>query len=173
LIIDLPAPIPLAQSGIGIYGFSGLFAMHYKRLENDPNPNDATGPAILWLQAAGGEPAKLFNNGVALWGPEFDRWSFGVGVMLGTTEGGFLVNLRGMFVLELPGPRILIFVKILIVQLMPDLKPGNDLTAGILGVIDLDIARKSFTIGIIINLEIKEIVSLIVPVELCATDEGL
>ena len=125
LIIDLPAPIPLAQSGIGIYGFSGLFAMHYKRLESDPNPNDATGPAILWLVAAGGEPAKLFNNGVELWGPEFDRWSFGVGVMLGTTEGGFLVNLRGMFVLELPGPRVLIFVKILIVAVMPDLKPGD------------------------------------------------
>ena len=38
LIVDLPAPIPLAQSGIGIYGFSGLFAMHYKRLESDPTP---------------------------------------------------------------------------------------------------------------------------------------
>ncbi len=166
LIVDLPAPIPLAQSGIGIYGFSGLFAMHYKRLESDPDPNDATGPAILWLKAAGGEPARLFNNGVALWGPELDRWSFGVGIMLGTTEGGFLVNLRGMFVLELPGPRILVFVKILVVQVMPDLKPGNDLTVGILGVIDLDLARKSFTLGIIVDLEIKEIVSLTVPVEL-------
>jgi len=166
LIVDLPAPIPLAQSGIGIYGFSGLFAMHYKRLESDPNPSDATGPAILWLKAAGGEPAKLFHNGVTLWGPELDRWSFGVGVMLGTTEGGFLINLRGMFVLELPGPRILVFVKILIVQVMPDLKPGNDLTVGILGVIDLDIARRSFTVGIIVDLEIQEIVSLTVPVEL-------
>lgn len=166
LIVDLPAPIPLAQSGIGIYGFSGLFAMHYKRLESDPDPTDATGPAILWLKAAGGEPAKLFNNGVALWGPELDRWSFGVGIMLGTTEGGFLVNLRGMFVLELPGPRILVFVKILVVQVMPDLAPGNDLTVGILGVIDLDIARRSFTLGIIVDLEIQEIVSLTVPVEL-------
>ena len=166
LIVDLPAPIPLAQSGIGIYGFSGLFAMHYKRLENDPNPNDATGPAILWLKAAGGEPAKLFNNGVRLWDTELDRWSFGVGIMLGTTEGGFLINLRGMFVLELPGPRILVFVKVLIVNVMPDLSPGTDLTVGILGVIDLDIARKSFTIGIIVDLTIEEIVSVVVPVEL-------
>ncbi len=168
LIVDLPAPIPLAQSGIGIYGFSGLFAMHYKRLERDPdpNPNDAVGPAILWLQDAGGEPAKLFHNGMTLWGPELDRWSFGVGIMLGTTEGGFLINLRGMFVLELPGPRILVFVKILVVQVMPDLQPGNDLTVGILGVIDLDIARRTFTLGIIVDLRIEEIVSLTVPVEL-------
>jgi hypothetical protein len=168
LIIDLPAPIPLGQSGIGIYGFSGLFAMHYKRLENDPDPTDATGPAILWLVDAGGEPAKLFNNGKTLWGPEFDRWSFGVGVMLGTMEGGFLVNLRGMFVLELPGPRILVFVKVLIVAVLPDLKPATDLIVGILGVIDLDFRRGTFTIGIIVNLEVKEIVSVIVPVELFA-----
>lgn len=166
LIIDLPAPIPLGGSGIGIYGFSGLFAMHYKRLESDPDPTDAIGPAILWLKAAGGEPAKLFNNGVDLWVPELDRWSFGVGLSLGTMEGGFLVNLRGMFVLELPGPRILIFVKILIIKALPDLKPATDLTVGILGVIDLDFARHSFTIGIIVNLEIKEIVSVVVPVEL-------
>ena len=65
--------------------------------------------------------------------------------MLGTMEGGFLVNLRGMFVLELPGPRILVFVKVLIVQVMPDLKPATDLTVGILGVIDLDFPRRSFT----------------------------
>ncbi|MBO3752416.1 hypothetical protein J5X84_40705 [Streptosporangiaceae bacterium NEAU-GS5] len=166
LIIDLPAAIPLAQSGIGIYGFSGLFAMHYKRLEHDPDPTDAVGPAILWLRDAGGEPAKLVNNGVQLWGPELDRWSFGVGISLGTMEGGFLINLRGMFVLELPGPRILIFVKILIIKELPDLKPATDLIVGILGVIDLDIARRSFTIGVIVDLEIKDIVALVVPVEL-------
>jgi hypothetical protein len=169
LIIDLPAPIPLAQSGIGIYGFSGLFAMHYKRLEHDPDPTDATGPAILWLKNAGGEPAQLFNgDGLALWGPELDRWSFGVGVMLGTMEGGFLVNLRGMFVLELPGPRILVFVKVLVIAVLPDLKPATDLTVGILGVIDLDFRRGTFTLGIIVNLEVEEIVSVIVPVELFA-----
>ena len=62
--------------------------------------------------------------------------------------------------LELPGPRILVFVKILVVQVMPDLSPGNDLAVGILGVIDLDLARKSFTLGIIVDLEIEEIVSV-------------
>ncbi len=173
LIIDLPAPIVLGQSGIGIYGFSGLFAMHYKRLEFDPDPTDASGPAILWLKDAGGEPAKLFNAGKTLWGPEFDRWSFGVGVSLGTMEGGFLVNLRGMFVLELPGPRILIFVKVLIVQVLPDLKPATDLTVGILAVIDLDFRRGTFTIGIIVDIEVKDLVSVIIPVELFSNLKNL
>ena len=166
LIVDLPAPIPLAQSGLGIYGFSGLFAMHYKRVENDPDPTDAKGPAILWLKAAGGEPAKLFNNGVRLWDTELDRWSFGVGIALGTTEGGFLINLRGMFVLELPGPRILIFVKVTIVGKLESLKPAADLDIGILGVIDLDFAQHRITIGIIIDLEIKDIIAVSLPIEL-------
>lgn len=166
LVIDLPTPIPLGQSGIGIYGFSGLFAMHFKRIESDPDPNDAVGPAMLWLRAADGDPTQLINKGVRLWDAELDRWSFGVGISLGTIEGGFLFNLRGMFVLELPGPRILVFVKILIIQPLPDLKPGADLTVGILGVIDLDFARRSFTIGVIVDLAIEEIISVVVPVEL-------
>lgn len=166
LIIDLPSPILLGNSGVAIYGFSGLFAMHYKRLEPTDDPTDAVSPALMWLKNAGGEPAKLFNNGEQLWGPEFDRWSFGIGIMLGTSEGGFLVNLRGMFVLELPGPRILVFVKIVIVAVLQDLKPATDLTIGILGVIDLDFARMSFTVGVIVDLEIKEIVAVVIPVEI-------
>jgi large repetitive protein len=169
LIIDLPAPIPLAQSGVGIYGFAGLFAMHYKRLESDPDPTDAIGPALLWLVKADGEPAKLVNShSESLWGPELDRWSFGVGLMLGTMEGGFLVNLRGMFVLELPGPRILIFVKVLIVKALPDLKPAADLIIGILAVVDLDFQRGTFTIGLIVDIEVKNLVEVKVPVEMFA-----
>ena len=127
MVVDLPSPIVLVPP-VGIYGFSGLFAMHYKRVESDPDPDpsDAIGPAILWLRDAGGEPTRLFNDNVRLWDTEIDRWSFGVGVRLGTNEGGFLVNLRGMFVLELPGPRILIFVNVLIVKVLPDSEAGEE-----------------------------------------------
>ncbi|HEV2757651.1 MAG TPA: DUF6603 domain-containing protein [Actinomycetota bacterium] len=167
IIVDFPAPIPLGQAAVGLYGLSGLFAMHYKRTELAASPGDSIPPALHWLVRAEGEPAKLVDSaGSALWEPDLDRWSFGVGAALGTMDGGFLANLRGMLVLELPGPRVLIFVKVLIVKELPDLKPAADLEVGIIGVVDLDFNLMQLTVAVIVDLEIKDVVSVQIPTEL-------
>ncbi len=68
LIVEFPTPVPLWSTGVGLYGFSGLFAMHFKRTEPAPVAGDSVAPALHWLVKAEGEPARLFNSsGEELW----------------------------------------------------------------------------------------------------------
>lgn len=167
--VEFPTPIILFQTGLGIYGFMGLFAMHYKRLENPPDPTSAVGPALGWLVKAEGDPTKLRNSASErLWQMAMDKWSFGVGVILGTIDGGILMNFQGMLVLELPGPRILVMVKMKIVSVLPSqpATPASVLTTGIIGIIDLDFGRKTLTLGVLVSFEIKSILSVALPIEL-------
>jgi hypothetical protein len=160
LEVELPIAIPLGGTGMGIYGFLGLFGMHYKRLE----PKDEEGqlpPALRWFDKVKGDVIDITG-----WGPQLDKWSFGVGMILGTMEGGFVMNMKGMFMLELPGPRILIFVKAIILFPKPDgVKNESSSTAGILAVIDLDFNIGRLTIGMIMQYDIESILSLRIPVE--------
>ncbi|MDB5203707.1 MAG: hypothetical protein JWQ27_3116 [Ferruginibacter sp.] len=178
MIVQFPTPIILGATGLGIYGFMGLFAMHYKRLEAPADPTKAVGPALNWLIKASGEPPRMRTKssveeamapaGNKLWGMAFDRWSFGIGVLMGTAEGGFLVNMQGMLVLELPGPRILIMVKVKIVSVLPSQPPdpAKNLEVGIIGIIDIDFNRQQLTLGVMLNFSIEQVLAITLPIEL-------
>jgi hypothetical protein len=170
LRVEFPSPIVLGASGLGLYGIMGLFAMHYRRLESDTvPPTDPIGPALKWLVKAEGDPTKLKNSSnEKLWGPNFDRWAFGVGVILGTMDTGFTANFQGMFILELPGPRILIMTKMKFISAKPEGVDDdyNEITTGLLAVIDLDFEQEKITIGILIDFEIEEILQLKIPIEI-------
>lgn len=161
-----PTPIILGQTGLGIFGFSGLFAMHYMRLEDPPVPTDSVGPALKWLIKAEGEPQHLRNSAHAeLWGPSFDHWAFGIGIIMGTVDG-VLMNFQGMFVLELPGPRILIMIKIRIVEPLPELSDTSSLEVGIIGVIDIDFNKMQLTIGVLVSFNIQDFLQISLPIEI-------
>ncbi len=153
--VEFPAPIPIGGSGLGLYGVLGLFGMHYKRNENV----NAGVPALDWLNnIVHGNPTDIVG-----WDPNLDKWAFGIGAVLGTVDAGFTLNLKGMLILELPGPRILIMVNLK----MLSIKPGTEgeVTAGLLAVVDLDFNLNKLTIGVLINYEIKGLISLKIPVE--------
>lgn len=168
LRVEFPTPIILGATGLGIYGFLGVFAMHYRRLEPARDPTSAVGPALRWLINADGDPTKLRNGTTPLWGMALDRWSFGVGVLLGTAEGGFTLNLQGMFVLELPGPRILIMVKAKIISVLPSnpATPATTLQVGIIGILDIDFGRGQMTLGVMLNFSIEQVLAITLPIEL-------
>lgn len=157
LEVQFPVAIPLANSGLGIYGFLGLFAMHYARNE-DSIPAGNTAPALAWLRATGGNPANL-----AFWKPRINTWAFGIGALLGTMEGGIILNLKGMLLLELPGPRLLLMMKAKLLQEMPALKSNAE--GNLLAVIDLDFGRGTLTIGIVADYTVDPLLSIRIPVE--------
>ena len=108
LNLVLPVGIPLGTSGIGIFGFRGIFGMHYQR--NDQLGTNGASPALGWLQATEGQPHLIQSptQHNILWKPKIDNWAFGIGILLGSMEGGFIINLDGTLILELPGPRVAI-----------------------------------------------------------------
>jgi hypothetical protein len=169
LEVDFPAPIILGSTGLGLFGLFGLFAMNYDRILPAPIPGDAVGPDLKWLMSSNGQPQQLQVGGTHLWGPKLDNWAFGVGVLLGTVDG-FLLNLRGMFLLELPGPRIIITVNLGFVESLPGVSSdGMDATSldvGIIGILDIDIGAGQITLGVMINLAISSLITIKIPIQL-------
>jgi hypothetical protein len=157
LEVDFPVAIPLGSSGLGIYGFIGLFAVNFKRDEASV-PAGNMAPALAWLKATGGDPT---NN--AFWKPAVNTWAFGVGALLGTEGSDIILNLKGMFLLELPGPRLLLMMKANVLIQPPSLKsPAEGL---ILAVIDLDFGRGTLTIGLAIEFDVDPLLVIKLPVE--------
>ncbi|KGF83220.1 hypothetical protein IA69_03150 [Massilia sp. JS1662] len=157
LELELPVAIPLGGSGLGIYGFLGMFAMHYARDEDG-----LTGPTIAldWLKnRADGNPTNP-----DAWKGNPDHWAFGVGATIGTMGSSVVFNLKGVFMLELPGPRILLMMKARLLQPMPALKDKNA-EGNLLAVIDLDAGRGTLTIGIVADYTIDPLIKIRVPIE--------
>jgi large repetitive protein len=157
LEVDFPVAIPLANSGIGIYGFLGLFAMNYARDEDSVAVANMA-PALAWLKATGGDPTNI-----QFWKPKINTWAFGVGAILGTMGSSVIFNLKGVLLLELPGPRLLLMMKAKLLAVLPDLKGTAEGT--FLAVIDLDFGRGTLTIGLSIDFDIDPILTLKIPVE--------
>lgn len=157
LSVEFPVAIPLANSGLGIYGFLGLFAMNYARNE-DEIPADHMAPALAWLKATGGDPTNL-----AFWKPKVNTWAFGVGAILGTMGSSVIFNLKGVILLELPGPRLLLMMKANLLAVMPAVQGTAEGT--FLAVIDLDFGRGTLTIGLTIDFNVDPLLRLKIPVE--------
>lgn len=106
--VQFATPLPLAQSGMAIYGFKGLFVMNgQRRLGTNPDP---VGRELDWWRAPPGtkyEPAK-------------DRYALGVGVVVGTLpDVSFCVSCAGMVVVAFPDPEVILGVDVDIIE-VPD-----------------------------------------------------
>ena len=134
-------------------------------------PGDAVGPDLRWLMSTKGQPYLLESaDGVTqFWVPKLDNWAFGVGAILGSSDG-FLINMRGMLLLELPGPRIIITVNLKFIEDLPGLSTDEmdttELDVGVIGILDIDIGAGQITLGVMIDFEITGLLSIQIPISL-------
>src|ERR1700737_2711661 len=63
-------------------------------------------PVLAWLKATYGDASNP-----QYWTSNINTWAFGVGAIIGTEGTDILLNMKGMILLELPGPRLLIIMK--------------------------------------------------------------
>ncbi|MFJ9105638.1 hypothetical protein ACIRJM_45145 [Streptomyces sp. NPDC102405] len=87
---DLPGPIPLANSGLGLYGLGGIFGVHAAL----PRPGSHDDPVLFQL---GLDPFDTSKYTCA------DGSVFGLGVVVGTAPDlGFTFSSKGVLVIGLP-----------------------------------------------------------------------
>jgi hypothetical protein len=154
LAVDFPVPIAMGASGLGIYGFGGLFALHRGRNED---LTDAV-PALDWLKKRrNSDPTDLTG-----WEPRIDTWAIGLAAVLGTMDSGFTLNVKGMLIFEMPGPRILLVMKASLLEPRPQRQ--GEVTATILAVIDVDLGRGRISIGLSFDYAIEPLLRLHLPV---------
>lgn len=155
--VQFPVPLPLGNSGLALYGFLGGVGVNYARLEQ----TGVQVPALKWLEAQLG-PARNSVMHPDGWTHDAGHYAFAAGLLLGTAEGGFVLHLKGIVLIEVPGPRLMLIMKADVLKLPPVLKSQSSAT--FLAVLDLDFGRGTITIGIVAEYSVVSLLKIRVPV---------
>ncbi|HYW49682.1 MAG TPA: hypothetical protein VE861_03700 [Gemmatimonadaceae bacterium] len=155
--VQFPVPLPLGNSGLGLFGFLGGVGVNYRRKE----PTGVQAPALRWLEEQLG-PSRNSVMHPAGWEHHPGNYAFAAGLLLGTAEGGFVVHLKGIVLIEVPGPRLLLVMKADVLKMPPVLKSQSSAT--FLAVLDVDFGRGTITLGIVAEYSIVSLLRIRVPV---------
>jgi hypothetical protein len=110
----LPTGIPIASTGLSIYGFQGLLAYNMALDLNTSLPVDER-YYELFMRA----PTGITQN--EKWKPAPGRNALGAGLIVGSADKGFALNAKGMLVIELPDLTILLHARVNFLKKKPDL----------------------------------------------------
>ncbi|PFG19801.1 DUF6603 domain-containing protein [Serinibacter salmoneus] len=155
--VEFPVPILLGGSGLGIFGLMAGVGINMGRVENP----HADLPALDWVMKQLGTPrgSVMHPDG---WAHEPGAYALAAGILLGTLEGGYVVHLKGILMIELPGPRLLLILKADVLSAPPAL--GSEQSATFLAVLDVDFGAGTITLGVVADYSIDRILAIHVPV---------
>ena len=126
--VQFSTPLPLANSGMAIYGFKGLFVMNGQRkLPSNPDP---VGRELDWWRTP---PEQKYE-------PRKNQFALGVGVVVGTLpDVSFCVSCAGMVVVAFPDVEVILGVDVNLVE-VPDTEVTDEggVSGTITGLIVID-----------------------------------
>lgn len=108
--VELPAGIPLGQTGLGLFGLAGLFALQLEP-NRRPDPNQ---PELPWYGIQPGPswyhaPPRVGVAELRKWGNREGSLALGAGVTIGTvSDNGYLFAGKFLLGIIFPGPILFI-----------------------------------------------------------------
>src|SRR5881394_200224 len=98
--VRFPAPLPFANSGLGLFGVIGRFVSNGRR--EVPPGSDPVDRELKWLAVK--PPLKKYA-------PEAGQYAMGLGAVVGTVpDAGFTFHAQGMVSVEFPRPAVIFSV---------------------------------------------------------------
>jgi hypothetical protein len=155
----LPVGIPLGSTGLGIFGFLGLFVSNGRRALPSGMDNDPVGREITWFRDTPYE--DKFE-------PHPGQWAIGLGMIVGTLpDQAFTFNATGMFVVAFPDPAVIFGIDAKLVK-QPKITPSTqgsveDPSLQILGLIAVD--DTAVMVGVRGTYTIPKVLELKLPID--------
>jgi hypothetical protein len=160
--VDLPGPIPIANTGLGLFGIAGAFGINARpRLPAPDNP-DPIGYQLAWDASRFGDLTAPDSS------YEFARNDLTIGaeVVLGTAPDlGFTFSTKGGIVLTVPDLAIrgALWAKLMSPRLrVSDHPSGADIGLSFQGVVVID-GKDGITIGLKGTLRVPVLLEAVIP----------
>jgi hypothetical protein len=154
VMLILPVGIPLASSGLGLYGLAGRFVSNGQR-QISSTSTDPIQKEIDWYR----------QSADTKYGPCQGQWALGLGAIIGTMpDAGFTFNAMGMLTVSFPDVSVIFSIDARLFQLpaLPK-EEGSPPSAGLtlLGIVAID--PSAVKIGVRGRFEIPKVLILEVP----------
>lgn len=155
--VNLPGPIPIANTGLGMYGISGAFGVNARPKPPAPIDPDPIGYQLRWDSS---DPVNAFEF-------EADELTFGAQAVFGTVPDlGFSFSTRAGLFLSVPDivVRGALWGTVLSPRMRVDEKPpaGGGPGLSFMGVVVVD-ASQGVTIGLKGQLNIPVLLHVVIP----------
>ena len=118
----LPTGIPIASTGLSIYGFQGLLA--YNMRLDIAEPEEMIPADERYYEVFKRDPIGITD--LSKWSPKEGSNAIGVGILLGTSDKGFAFNVKGLLVIAFPDITLFLQAKAKFLSKKSDLSKSSE-----------------------------------------------